>query len=58
MSDDKVELSTKNESFKINIESYDEKWLEESKAKLSKQLDDEKTANLNLSRTEKQMKKQ
>ena len=37
--------------------SYDEKWLEESKAKPLKQIDDEKRAKLILARMEKQMKK-
>ena len=55
--DDIVELSTENESLKIKKGSYDEKWLEEYKAKLLKQIDDEKRAKLTLSRIEKQMKK-
>ena len=38
------------------IGSYDEKWLEESIAKLLKQIDDEKRANLNMSRMQKQTK--
>ena len=42
MGDDIVELSTKNECLKIKIGSYDYKWLEESKARLLKQIDDEK----------------
>ena len=46
MSDDIVELSTENESLKNKIGSYDKKWLEESEAKLLKQIDDEKRANL------------
>ena len=56
MGDDIVELSTKNETLKKMIESYDEKWLEESKAKLLKQIIDEKKANLIMSR-KRQMKK-
>ena len=48
-----------NDALKNKIGSYDEKkWLEESKAKLLKQIDDEKRANLIMSRMEKQMKKQ
>ena len=58
MGDNIVELSTENESFKNNIGSYVEIWLEESKAKLLKRIDDEKTTNLILSRKQKQMKKQ
>ena len=43
--------------FEKNIGSYDEKWLEESEAKLLKQIDDDKRANL-LTRVQKQTKKQ
>ena len=43
--DDIVELSAENESLKNKKGSYYEKWLEESKAKLLKQIDDEKKAN-------------
>ena len=57
MGDDIVELSTESESLKSKIRSYDEKWLEESKTKLLKQMDDEKRANLIMSRMQKQMKK-
>ena len=53
-----VESSTGNESLKKWIGSYDEKWLAESKTKLSKQIGDKKRATLILSRMEKQMKKQ
>ena len=45
MGDDIVELSTENETMKNKIGSYDEYWLEESKTKLLKQIDDEKGAN-------------
>ena len=55
--DDIVDLSTENESLKSKVGSYDGKWLEESKAKLLKQIDDEKTANLIMFRMPKQMKK-
>ena len=54
---DIVELSTENESMKNKINSYDGKWLEESEAKLSKQIKDEKRASLIMSRME-NMKKQ
>ena len=57
MGDGKVEFSTKNEPSKNKIESYDGNYLEESEAKLLKQIDDEKRANLILSRIEKQMRK-
>ena len=48
--DDIVKLSTENESSKYKIGSYDGKWLEESKAKLSKQIKDEKRESLIMSR--------
>ena len=51
MGDDIIELSTENDALKIG--SYDEKWLEESKAKLLEQIDDKKRANLIMSRDEK-----
>ena len=57
MGDDIVELSVGNESFKNQIGEYDQKWLEESKAKLLKDIIDEKRANLIMSRMEKQMEK-
>ena len=41
-----VELSTENESLKNKIRSYAGKGLETSGAKLLKQIDDEKRANL------------
>ena len=55
MGDNKVELSVENESFKNQIGDFDEKWLQESKAKLLKDIDDEKRANLIMSRMKKQM---
>ena len=36
LGDDIVEISSENDAFKNKIGSYDEKWLEESKAKLLK----------------------
>ena len=58
MGDDIVELSVENESLKNQIGDYDEKWLQESKAKLLKGIDDEKRAILIMSRLKKQMNKQ
>ena len=58
MGDDIVELSVENESLKKHIGDYDEKWLQESKTKLIKYIDDEKRANLIMSRMKKQMNKQ
>ena len=57
MGDDIVDLSTEKVALKNKIGSYDERWLEESKAILLKQIDDEKRANLIMSRMQKQTKK-
>ena len=57
LGDDIVKLSVENESLKNQIGDYDEKWLQESKAKLLKDIDDEKRANLFMSRMKKQMNK-
>ena len=53
-----VEIYTESESSKNKKGSYDEKWLEESNAKLLKQIGDDKRAKLIMSRMEQQMKKQ
>ena len=58
MGDDIVELIVENESLKNQIGDYDEKWLQESKAKLIKDMDDERRANLIMSTMKKQMNKQ
>ena len=58
MGDDIVDLHTENESLRNKIGTYDEKLLEKSKARLLKQIDDEKRANLIISRMKKQMNKQ
>ena len=58
MGNDIVELSTENDTLKNQIGNYDEKWLEESKAKLLKDIGDKKRANLIMSRMKKQMNKQ
>ena len=55
--DDIVELSTENETLENKIGSYDEKWLEESKLKLLKQIDGEKRASVIMSRLKKEMEK-
>ena len=52
-----VEISVENKSLKSQIGDYDEKWLQESKAKLLKYIDDEKRANSIMSRMKKQMNK-
>ena len=53
MGDDIVELSVQNESLKKQIGNYDEIWLQESNANLLKDIDDEKRANLIMSRMKK-----
>ena len=59
MGDDIVELHKENKSLKNKIGSYDEKWLEESKNKMLKQIVDEKRANSFMSQMKKkQMNKQ
>ena len=61
MGDDIVELSTENDALKNKISLYfflrNEKWLEDSKAILLQEIDDEKRANLIMSRMKKQMNK-
>ena len=58
MGNDIVELSTENDTLKNQLGNYDEKWLEESQTKLLKDIDDEKRANLIMSRMKKQMNRQ
>ena len=57
MGNDIVDLSTENEALKEKIGDYDEKWLQESKEKLLKDIDDKKRADLIMSRMKKQMEK-
>ena len=45
LGDGVVDLSTENDALKSKIGDYDEKWLEESQAKLLKDINDEKRAN-------------
>ena len=42
LGDDIIELSVENGALKNQIGDYDQKWLEESKAKLLKDINDEK----------------
>ena len=58
MGDDIVELSTENDALKNKIGCYNEKWLEESKAKFLKQIVNDKRAKLIMSGMQKQVKKQ
>ena len=57
MGNDIVDLSTENDALKEKLGDYDEKWLQESKEKLLKDIDDEKRADLIMSRMKKQMEK-
>ena len=57
LGDDIVDLSTENVALKSKIGEYDEKWLQELKAKLLKDIDDKKRADLIMSRRKKQMEK-
>ena len=57
LGDDIIELSTENDVLKNQIGEYDERWLQESKAKLLKDIDDKKRADLIMSRMKKQMNK-
>ena len=57
LGDDIIELSVENDALKNQIGDYDQKWLEESKAKLLKDINDEKRANLITFRMKKQMNK-
>ena len=58
LGDDIIELSTENDVMKNQIGEYDQKWLEESKTKLLKDVNDEKRANIIMARMKKQMNKQ
>ena len=53
LGDDIIELYTKNDALKNKIVDFDEKWLQESKDRLLRQIDDEKRANLIMSRMKK-----
>ena len=57
LGDDIIELSTENDVLKNQIGNYKQKWLDESKAKLLKDINDEKRANKIMARMKKQMKK-
>ena len=57
LGDDIIELSTEKDVLKNQIGEYDEKWLQESKAKLLKDIDDKKGADLIMFRMKKQMNK-
>ena len=42
LGDDIIELSVENDALKNQIGDFDQKWLEESKARLLKDIDDKK----------------
>ena len=52
-----VDLTTENDALKEKIGDFDEKRLQKSKEKLLKDIDDEKRANLIMSRMKKRMNK-
>ena len=54
---DIVDLSKESDALREKIGDYDKNWLQESKEKLLKDIDDEKRANLIMSRMKKQMNK-
>ena len=58
LGDDIIELSTENDVLKNQIGDYNQKWLDKSKAKLLKDINDEKSANIIMSRMKKQINKQ
>ena len=57
LGDDIIELSVENDALKNQIGDYDQKWIEESKTRLLKDVDDKKRADLIMSRMKKQMNK-
>ena len=57
LGDDIIELNVENDALKSQIGEYDEKWLQESKAKLLKDIVDEKKSSLIMARMKKQMNK-
>ena len=57
LGDDIIELNVENDALKNQIGDYDQKWLEDSKAKLLKDVNDEKRASWFMSRMKKQMSK-
>ena len=57
MGDGIVDLTVENDALKSQIGEYDETWLRESKAKLLKDIDDKKRAELIMTRMKKQMNK-
>ena len=57
LADGIIDWTTENDALKEKIGDYDERWLQESKEKLLKDIDDEKRANLIMCRMKKQLNK-
>ena len=57
LGDDIIELSVENNAMKNQIGDYNQKWLDESKTKQLKGINDEKRANIIMVRMKKQMNK-
>ena len=57
MGDGIADLTVENDALKNQIGEYDDKWLQESKAKLLKDIDDKKRAEFIMTRMKKQMNK-
>ena len=57
MGDDIIELHSENQTLKNKIGNYDEKWLQESKARLLKQIDDDERSRIIMERMKKQLNK-
>ena len=57
MGDGIVDLTVENDALKNQIGEYGKKWLQESKTKLLKDIDDKKRAELIMTRMKKQMNK-
>ena len=57
LGDNIIDIFAENDALKDKIGSHEQHWLEESKAKLLKHIDDEKRAKLIMSKMKKQMEK-
>ena len=57
LGDDIIELSVENDALQNQTGDYDQKWLDESKAKLLKDINDGKRANIIMTRMKRQMNK-
>ena len=57
LGDHRIELRVENDALKNQIGDYNQKWLDESKAKLLKDINNEKRVNIIMARMKKQMNK-